>query len=65
MPVKVLTGESLFMTAFINQASSKEKCLCILIRKNFPIDLTEFQNSSVKSSFCAAKVSVGIEFSKN
>lgn len=67
---RVLTGESLFMTAFINQASSKGKVSFAspYPGKILPIDLTEFHGKFIcqKSSFlCAAKgVSVGIEFSK-
>lgn len=67
---RVLTGESLFMTAFINQANSKGKVSFAspYPGKILPIDLTEFQGKFIcqKSSFlCAAKgVSVGIEFSK-
>ncbi len=67
---RVLTGESLFMTAFINQASSigKVSFASPYPGKILPIDLTEFQGKFIcqKSSFlCAAKgVSVGIEFSK-
>lgn len=67
---RVLTGESLFMTAFINQNNTKGKVSFAspYPGKILPIDLTEFQGKFIcqKSSFlCAAKgVSVGIEFSK-
>lgn len=67
---RVLTGESLFMTAFINQNNSKGKVSFAspYPGKILPIDLTQFQGKFIcqKSSFlCAAKgVSVGIEFSK-
>jgi uncharacterized protein (AIM24 family) len=50
---RVLTGESLFMTAFINQQHhSKAKYLLLLILEKF-IDLTEFQGKFIcqKSSF--------------
>jgi len=67
---RVLTGESLFMTAFLNQGNTKSK---VSFASPYPgkilaIDLTEFQGKFIcqKSSFlCAAKgVSVGIEFSQ-
>jgi uncharacterized protein (TIGR00266 family) len=67
---RVLTGESLFMTAFINQANTKGK---VSFAAPYPgkilsLDLTQFQGKFIcqKSAFlCAAKgVSVGIEFSK-
>jgi uncharacterized protein (TIGR00266 family) len=67
---RVLTGESLFMTAFINQNNTKGKVSFASPYPGqiLPIDLTEFQGKFIcqKSSFlCAAKgVSVGIEFSK-
>ncbi|MFQ3173473.1 MAG: hypothetical protein ACI9WT_001329 [Flavobacterium sp.] len=67
---RVLTGESLFMTAFINQNNTKSKVsfAAPYPGKILPIDLTEFQGKFIcqKSSFlCAAKgVSVGMEFSK-
>lgn len=67
---RVLTGESLFMTAFINQNNYKSKVSFAspYPGKILPIDLTQFQGKFIcqKSSFlCAAKgVSVGIEFSK-
>lgn len=67
---RVLIGESLFMTAFINQNSSKSK---VSFAAPYPgkivaIDLMQFGGRFIcqKNSFlCAAKgVSVGIEFSK-
>lgn len=67
---RVLTGESLFMTAYINQNSRKSK---VCFASPYPgkivaIDLTQFGGKFIcqKDSFlCAAKgVSVGIEFSK-
>jgi uncharacterized protein (TIGR00266 family) len=67
---RVLTGESLFMTAFINQNNAKSK---VSFAAPYPgkimaIDLTQFQGKFIcqKNSFlCAAKgVSIGIEFSK-
>ena len=67
---RVLTGESLFMTAFINNGMTKSKVSFAspYPGKILPIDLTQFQGKFIcqKSSFlCAAKgVSVGIEFSK-
>jgi uncharacterized protein (TIGR00266 family) len=67
---RVLTGESLFMTAFINQNYGKAKVSFAspYPGKILPIDLTKFNGKFIcqKSSFlCAAKgVSVGIEFSK-
>ncbi|QBN19049.1 TIGR00266 family protein [Flavobacterium nackdongense] len=67
---RVLTGESLFMTAFINQNNFKSKVSFAspYPGKILPIDLTQFQGKFIcqKSSFlCAAKgVAVGIEFSK-
>jgi uncharacterized protein (AIM24 family) len=61
----VLTGESLFMTAFINQDNVKEVCGS-LSRKILPIDLTEFQGKFIcQKFFLQQRVSVGIEFSKN
>jgi hypothetical protein len=47
MLVKVLTGESLFMTAFINQDNVKGKSLRLLIPENSTIDLTEFQGKFI------------------
>ncbi|SHM80358.1 TIGR00266 family protein [Flavobacterium xinjiangense] len=67
---RVLTGESLFMTAFINQNNSKSKVsfAAPYPGKIIPIDLTQFGGKFIcqKDSFlCAAKgVSIGIEFSK-
>ena len=67
---RVLTGESLFMTAYLNQNNSKSK-VCFASPypgKILPIDLRQFGGKFVcqKDAFlCAAKgVSVGIEFSK-
>jgi uncharacterized protein (TIGR00266 family) len=67
---RVLTGESLFMTAFINQNNTKSKVSFAspYPGKIIPIDLTQFNGKFIcqKDAFlCAAKgVSVGIEFSK-
>lgn len=67
---RVLTGESLFMTAFINQNNTKSKVsfAAPYPGKIIPIDLTQFGGKFIcqKDAFlCAAKgVSVGIEFSK-
>ncbi|HEY0091219.1 MAG TPA: TIGR00266 family protein [Flavobacterium sp.] len=67
---RVLTGESLFMTAYLNQNAKKSK---VSFASPYPgkiiaIDLTQFAGKFIcqKDSFlCAAKgVSVGIEFSK-
>ena len=67
---RVLTGESLFMTAYLNQNSTKSK---VSFASPYPgkiiaIDLSEFGGKFIcqKDSFlCAAKgVAVGIEFSK-
>lgn len=67
---RVLTGESLFMTAYLNQNNTKSK---VSFAAPYPgkivaIDLAQFGGRFIcqKSSFlCAAKgVSVGIEFSK-
>lgn len=67
---RVLTGESLFMTAFLNQSNTKSK---VSFAAPYPgkivaIDLTQYQGKFIcqKNSFlCAAKgVSVGIEFSR-
>lgn len=67
---RVLTGESLFMTAYLNQNSGKSR-VCFASPypgKILPIDLTEFQGKFIcqKDAFlCAAKgVVVGIEFSR-
>lgn len=67
---RVLTGESLFMTAYINQDLAKRKVSFAspYPGKIIPIDLTQYQGKFIcqKDSFlCAAKgVSVGIEFSR-
>lgn len=67
---RVLTGESLFMTAFINQNNTKSKVSFAspYPGKIIPIDLTQFDGKFIcqKDAFlCAAKgVSIGIEFSK-
>ena len=67
---RVLTGESLFMTAYINQNMKKSKVSFAspYPGKIIPIDLTQFQGKFIcqKDAFlCAAKgVSVGIEFSR-
>jgi len=67
---RVLTGESLFMTAFQNQANGKKK---VSFASPYPgkiiaIDLGQYNGKFIcqKDAFlCAAKgVSVGIEFSK-
>jgi len=67
---RLLTGESLFMTAFYNVEMGKKK---VSFASPYPgkiqcIDLSEFDNKFIcqKDAFlCAAKgVSVGIEFSK-
>jgi uncharacterized protein (TIGR00266 family) len=67
---RMLTGESLFMTAYLNQNNSRSK-VCFASPypgKILPIDLTHFGEKFIcqKDSFlCAAKgVAVGIEFSK-
>ena len=67
---RVLTGESLFMTAYINQNHNKSK-VCFASPypgKIVPIDLTQYGGKFIcqKDSFlCAAKgVAVGIEFSR-
>ncbi|MFD2541211.1 TIGR00266 family protein [Lacinutrix gracilariae] len=67
---RILTGESLFMTAFYNNLVGKRKVSFAspYPGKIIPIDLTEFGGKFIcqKDAFlCAAKgVSVGIEFSK-
>ncbi len=67
---RILTGESLFMTAFYNQLEGKRTISFAspYPGKIVPIDLTEFGGKFIcqKDAFlCAAKgVSVGIEFSK-
>jgi uncharacterized protein (TIGR00266 family) len=67
---RVLTGESLFMTAYLNQNQTKSR---VSFAAPYPgkiiaIDLTQYQGKFIcqKDSFlCAAKgVAVGIEFSK-
>ena len=67
---RVLTGESLFMTAYLNQNMHKSK-VCFASPypgKILPIDLRQFQGKFIcqKDAFlCAAKgVAVGIEFSR-
>lgn len=67
---RVLTGESLFMTAFINQNYNKSKVSFAspYPGKIIPVDLNQFRGKFIcqKNAFlCAAKgVAVGIEFSK-
>ena len=67
---RLLTGESLFMTAFYNTIPGKKKVSFAspYPGKIIPLDLTEFGQKFVcqKDAFlCAAKgVSVGIEFSR-
>lgn len=67
---RVLTGESLFMTAFGNNGSSRRKVAFAspYPGKITPLDLTNFQGKVIcqKDAFlCAAKgVSIGIEFQK-
>jgi len=67
---RILTGESLFMTAFYNQQVGKHKISFAspYPGKIIPIDLRTFHGKFIcqKDAFlCAAKgVSVGIEFSK-
>lgn len=67
---RVLTGESLFMTAYLNQNNTKSKVSFAspYPGKILPIDLNQFGGKFIcqKDAFlCAAKgVSVGIEFSK-
>ena len=67
---RMLTGESLFMTAYMNQDNSKRKAYFAspYPGKIVAIDLTQYQGKFIcqKDSFlCAAKgVSIGIEFSK-
>ena len=67
---RLLTGESLFMTAFLNIGHGKKQVSFAspYPGKIIPIDLSEFQGKFIcqKDAFlCAAKgVSVGIEFSK-
>ena len=67
---RLLTGESLFMTAFYNTLSGKRNVSFAspYPGKIVPIDLTDFHGKFIcqKDAFlCAAKgVSIGIEFSK-
>ena len=67
---RILTGESLFMTAFYNAQMGKKKVSFAspYPGKIIPIDLTRFGGKFIcqKDAFlCAAKgVSIGIEFSK-
>lgn len=67
---RILTGESLFMTAFYNTLSGKRNVSFAspYPGKIIPIDLTEYNGKFIcqKDAFlCAAKgVSIGIEFSK-
>jgi uncharacterized protein (TIGR00266 family) len=67
---RVLTGESLFMTAFLNQGQGKKHIsfAAPYPGKILPIDLSEIGGRFIcqKDAFlCAAKgVSIGIEFSK-
>ncbi len=67
---RILTGESLFMTAFYNTISGKRNVSFAspYPGKIIPIDLTEYDGKFIcqKDAFlCAAKgVSIGIEFSK-
>lgn len=67
---RLLTGESLFMTVFMNAEKGKKKIsfAAPYPGKIIPIDLTEFNGKFVcqKDAFlCAAKgVTIGIEFSK-
>ena len=67
---RILTGESLFMTAFYNNLTGKRNVSFAspYPGKIIPIDLNEFRGKFIcqKDAFlCAAKgVSVGIEFSK-
>lgn len=67
---RILTGESLFMTAFYNTRSGKRNVSFAspYPGKIIPLDLTEYRGKFIcqKDAFlCAAKgVSIGIEFSK-
>lgn len=67
---RILTGESMFMTAFFNNLSGKRKVSFAspYPGKIIPIDLSEKEGKFIcqKDAFlCAAKgVSIGIEFSK-
>ncbi len=67
---RLLTGESLFMTAYTNDSSGKKQVsfAAPYSGKIIPLDLSEYQGKIIcqKDSFlCAAKgVEVGIEFQK-
>ena len=67
---RILTGESLFMTAFYNQGMGKKRVSFAspYPGKIIPVDLTKYGGKFIcqKDAFlCAAKgVSVGIEFSR-
>lgn len=67
---RVLTGESLFMTAYTNQGVGKQRVhfAAPYPGKIIPINLTQFQGKVIcqKDAFlCAAKgVAIGIEFQK-
>ncbi|MCK0130803.1 TIGR00266 family protein [Flavobacteriaceae bacterium F08102] len=67
---RLLTGESLFMTAFVNDVNDKRKVSFAspYPGKIIPIDLNDFDHKFIcqKDAFlCAAKgVTIGIEFSK-
>jgi len=67
---RILTGESLFMTAFLNSGNGKKKVSFAspYPGKIVPIDLSKYGGKFIcqKDAFlCAAKgVSIGIEFSK-
>lgn len=67
---RMLTGESLFMTAFFNDVTGKKKVsfAAPFPGKIIPIDLTAFNGKFIcqKDAFlCAAKgVSIGVEFSR-
>ena len=67
---RVLTGESLFMTAYTNAGMGKKKAYFAAPYpgKIIPLDLSDYQGKLIcqKDSFlCAAKgVSIGIEFQK-
>jgi uncharacterized protein (TIGR00266 family) len=67
---RVLTGESLFMTAYTNQGAGKQRVhfAAPYPGKIIPLNLTQFQGKVIcqKDAFlCAAKgVAIGIEFQK-
>lgn len=67
---RVLMGESLFMTAFMNVEQGKKKVsfAAPYIGKNIPMDLLQLNGKIIaqKDAFlCAAKgVSIGIEFQR-